>query len=543
MKTIIYISAFTILLGVLGCSKKLDLKPLDSASAAGFFASSDNFDLALSGLYDYMQGHGQGGVGGVFAGSHYWDVASDGFYFQFSWHEPYYDISNGNLSPTTSNVNFLWDVSYQAIGWANQIIIAAPTSNLSSDYQKEVDGEARFLRAITYLRLVSTYGDVPLILKNLKLSEVQVPRTTKDSVFAQIFLDLDQAAAELPISPYNGQMGRATKQAAMGMKVRALTYFASPLFNTSDDATRWSAARTAAQSLIQLAAANTDKIGLLSSYDNVFSLSNQDNKEIMFNIEYTANNSQEGGNDLLPFGPGKMSSQGGVAGGWGASAIVPEYADSYLMKDGLSASVSPLYNASNPFANRETRFYSTFYVANITVLPDGTLFLPQYLNSFGGSTFRAAYPLSIKKYIDPSAKNQAYDNEQAPHDIILRYADVILMFAEAENEVSGPDAAAYAAINQIRTRAGLPNITTGLSKDNFRTAIQNERKWELGYEGERYFDLRRWKIADAVLNNLPKGATFNIAPAKQFYPAKNYWWPIAQSTIDASPVLKQNTGY
>lgn len=541
MKKIIF--AIGVVISLFSCSKTLDLVPLDSASVDGFFKTQQDFDLALNGLYDYMQSKGQGGLGGVYGGGHYWDVMSDGFYFQFSWHTPYYEFSSGNISPTTPNVQYLWDISYRAIGWANRILTMLETSDLLDAYKSQVEGQTRFLRAITYLRLVSTYGDVPLVVKNLDLNEVRVPRTTKDSVFVQIISDLDIAASRLQVDPYNSQRGRITKQAAMGLKVRALTYWASPLFNEANDAARWTAAKNAATELMQLAAANSDKIGLMPTYNGVFTAANEDNKEVLFNVEYISNGSQEGNNDLLPFGPRRLPTQSGVASGWGSSAIVPEYAESYLMSDGMKASQSPLYSADQPFANRDPRFYTTFFVAKITVLSNGGIFDSTYLNSFAGPAFQKAYPLSVRKFIDENAKNQIHDNEQAPNHILLRYADILLMFAEAENEISGPTQDAYDAINQVRARAGLPDITPGLSKDDFRATVQNERKWELGFEGLRYFDIRRWKIADVVLNNLPKGTTFNIAPPKKFYPEKNYWWPIAQATIDASPNLTQNPNY
>lgn len=541
MKKICILTVMCFLLNA--CTDKLELSPLDSISTLNFFKTQEDFDLAVNGLYNYMQGKGNVGRNGVYAGDLYWEVASDAAYFQFSWHTPWYDISNGNLAPTTDNVRFIWDTGYRAIGWANTILDNMDKASIDANTKKIYEGEVKFLRAITYLRMVSLYGDVPLILKKLPVSEAKVPRDSKESVLTQVVADLDEAAQKLSLTPLNGQKGRATKQAALGMKVRALTYAASPLFNPSGDTKKWEAAKTAASELMTIATQNPTLVGLESSYDNIFSVSNEDNKEVLFNIEYTANNSQEGGNNLLPFGPRTLPTQGGVAGGWGSSAITPEYADSYLMKDGLPAASSPLYSAANPWANRDPRFYTTYFVAGISTLPDGSIFNIDRVNSFPGGTFQAAYPMSIRKGVDPSAKNQAYDNEQAPNTIILRYADVLLMYAEAQNEVSGPDATVYAAINQIRSRAGLPNLATGLSKDAMRTAIQNERKWELGYEGVRYFDIRRWKIADTVLNNLPKGPTLNVTPAKKFVATKHYWWPLAQSTIDANPKLIQNDGY
>lgn len=532
------------LLLLCACKKQLNLYPLDSVSTTNFFKTTGDFDKALNGLYDDMQGHGQGGLGGVYAGDMYWEVAGDGLYFNFSWHTPYYDISDGNLAPSTGNLSFLWDNGYSAINWANTILLKVDGASLDPAFAKHIKGEALFLRGATYLRLVSLYGDVPLITEPLALAKSKVSRTSKDQVFQQIFSDLNTASQLLDVTPYNGQKGRATKQAALGMKARAMIYAASPLFNTSNIVAKWDSARTACQQVVNLANANPNLIGLLPNYDDIFSVASKDNKEVLFNIEYTDNNSGEGGNDLLPFGPSKLPTQSNLAGGWGSSAVTPEYADSYLMKDGLPASSSPLYSSANPFLNRDSRFYSTFFLANYTVLSNGSLFLPMYLNCYAGSAYKAAYPICLRKGIDADANNQAYDNEQAPNYIVLRYADVLLMFAEAENEMNGPSAAAYNAINQIRLRAGLPVVTPGLSQAEFRTAIMNERKWELGYEGIRYFDIRRWKTAESVMNSLTKATTsFGIAPAKHFDASKNYFWPIAINTMDADPNLVQNPGY
>jgi hypothetical protein len=490
-----------------------------------------------------MQGKGPVGRGGVYSGDLYWEVASDGLYFQFSWHTPWYDVYNGNLAPTTSDVSFLWNAGYKAIGWANTILANLDKAQLDVSARSRIEGETKFLRGITYLRLVSVYGDVPLVLKQVDPANAKVPRDSKDKIFSQVFSDLNDAAQTLQLTPYNGQKGRATKQAALGMKARAWLYAASPLFNTDNVTAKWDSAKTAASQLMTLASQNPAAIGLELNYDDVFSLTNENNKEILFDIQYSANNSQEGGNNLLPFGPRLLPTQGGVAGGWGSSAIVPEYADSYLMRDGLPANASPLYSSSNPFTNRDPRFYTTFFVANVSALPDGSIFNPTYLNSFAGPAYLTDYPLSVRKGVNPAAKNQSYDNEQAPNTIILRYADVLLMYAEAQNEVNGPDASVYAAVNLIRRRVNLPDLPLGLSKDAMGIAIQNERKWELGYEGERYFDIRRWKIAEAVINSLTKGNQYNIAPAKKFIAPKHYWWPIAQSTRDANPNISQNPGY
>ena len=532
MKKIILISFIFIAFLFNACNESyLDLNPTDAVTTDTYFQNSDDYVLALNGLYDYIQGKDYVGRGGVLAGGLYWDVISDAMYFSFSWHSPWYQISAGTQNPSTGDIGFVWDKGYQALGWANTILAKLDESTLDEAFVKEAQAEVRFLRALIYFQMINIYGDVPLTLTPITaIADGYLTRNPIAEVRTAILDDLDFAISNLAVDPYQGQKGRATKQAAMGIKARVLLY-----------ASDWAKAAQASKDVMTLAAQNPDKIGLMDNYDDILDKKFENNKEILFDIQYVSNGSGEGSDNQLPFGGAVLPSMGPIAGGWSATALTPEYIDSYLMKDGLPISQSPLYDPTNPMLNRDPRFYGTFLVPGVTILPDGSPYIKDYLRGMN-SAILAKYPINLKKFIDLTANNSSWTQEQEPNWPIIRYADVVLMYAEAQNEAVGPDATVYDAINAIRDRAGMPHVRTGMTQAEMREAIRFERKIELGFEGLRYFDIIRWKIADQVLSSIDD-SQYNIGVPKAFHAPQNWLWPVPQTAIDANPNLTQNPGY
>lgn len=535
MKKAISISFIFIALIFSSCDESfLELNPTDAITTDTYFKNSDDFILGVNGLYDYIQGKTADGKGGVLAGAMFFDVIADEIYWNWSWFTPWYQISAGTQNPSTDNIGFVWDTGYKAIGWANTILAKLDESTLDADFITQMQAEARFLRALIYFQMINLYGDVPLVLEPINsVADGYIARNPVSEVRTEILKDLDFAIANLAIAPYKDQKGRATKQAAMGIKAKVLLY-----------AGQYSEAAMAAKEIMTLAEQNPDKIGLMDNYDDILDKNYENNKEILFDIQYVSNGSAEGSDNQLPFSGAQLPSMiSPISGGWagGSCALSPSFMDSYPMTDGLPITQSPLYDPENPFLNRDPRFYGTFLVAGITVLPDGSTFTADYVRGFS-STVTEKYPINIKKFIDLTANNTAYEREHEPNWPIIRYADVILMYAEAQNEASGPDQSVNDAVNMIRDRAGMPHIASGMSQEQMRNAIRFERKIEFGLEGVRYFDLIRWKIADQVLNSLNE-SQWNIGNPKAFTAPKNWLWPIPQTAIDANPKLEQNPGY
>jgi hypothetical protein len=223
--------------------------------------------------------------------------------------------------------------------------------------------------------------------------------------------------------------------------------------------------------------------------------------------------------------------------------------DKFYMIDGLPIDVSPLYNPDSVYERRDPRLGMTFMIPGYRKVGEN--------DSIPYSTFRGipirhdhlehqgerltqiqgAAGMGTKKWVN-EADDTGFSNNFSTDLILVRYADVLLMYAEAKNEAEGPVEAVYSAVNKIRARAGMPDFPQGLSKDQMREEIRHERDVEFAMEGMRYNDLIRWRIAETVLPSFPSNLENRV-----FDPSKHYLWPIPQSVIDTNPKISQNPGY
>ena len=536
MKRIILLSIVAVCF--YSCDSMLDIYPEDSVSKEVFFSDQNDFDLALTGLYSGLRAKGANADNGAYGGLLYWDVCADAMFFQFSWHTPWYDISAGNLNPNTSGIANIWSLLYSSINWANTIIEQVDNNGnmLDASFARSVKGEAHFVRAICYIRLTSLFGAVPMVDRLLTPTEAKLPRTSVNDVTNQLIIpDLNIAIDNLEEYPYGGKYGKATKLSAMGMKVRAYLYN-KDYANTV----------AAAQELMALE--NTSQyLSFLDNYKSIFANDNENNPEILFCIKYAAGGQKEGSTFNTPFGsyiPGL--SQGSMNGSWNSSIITPEYIDSYYYIDGQYAETSRWYNPENPWSNRGPRFESTFYIGDYTVLPNGLLFEKSMVCVFNND-YIEKYPFNLNKgYMNEDSKIDWTDEDESDF-IIIRYTDVLMMYAEAKTELNQIDETVYEILDRVRERAGIDPVTRGQSQDQMRKTIQLERKLEFAFEGLRYFDIRRWGIADEVINSIKSDDAaeggYNFGSTKKFNPA-NYLWPIPQSAIDVNPnLLPNNQGY
>ncbi len=520
------------------CEDMLDLKPEDAVSKDVFFSDANDFELALTGLYSGLRSSNDNETNGTYGGNLYWEVAADVLFFNFSWHTPWYEISKGNMNPNTPEIGFVWENAYKTISWANTILeqFEIKKDLLDEEFAKTVEGEVRFIRAISYLRLTSLYGPVPLVDRVLTPSEAKLGRTPVEEITKNLIIpDLEIAIANLKEFPYANKWGRATKQAAIGMKARALLYIQD-----------YEGTIQAAQNLMDFS--DNSRVEFLAEFDRIFANDNENNGEILFSIKYLAGGVKEGARHATPFGPNRIPSLSAESmnGSWQSSAIVPEFIDSYPMTDGLPANNSPLYDEKNPWANRGVRFESTFYIGDYTVLKTGQLF-EKWMVGTWNTDYKEAYPFNIDKgYMNEDVKLD-WMNEDESDFIVLRYTDVLMMYAEAKTELGQVDASVTDIVNMVRERAGIAPIAGGLGQLEMREAIRNERKWEFAFEGLRYFDIRRWKIAEEVFNGInsddPKNGGFNFGSTKLFKPS-NYLWPIPQAALDVNPnLVPNNPGY
>jgi starch-binding outer membrane protein, SusD/RagB family len=467
-------------------------------------------------------------------------------------------VQRGLLAPENTGIaGTIWGRSYRGIRDCNYAIVNLDKVPMSTTHKNQLMGELKFIRAFRYHDLIRNYGGVILAGDNIAglyddlQDESLFKRASLKESIDYAVAQLDEAAALLPVNNSGSWLlGRATKGAALALKSRLLLYAASPLYATST----WQAAASAAQAVISL-----NKYSLYTGgYGNLFLTS--ENNEAIFERLYAKN----ANHTHLEIANGPNS-----YGGWGGNLPLQNLVDDYQMDNGKPITdASSGYDAQNPYAGRDKRFYAT-------VLYNGAGYRGNTIETFtpGGkdskdgpdnwNTSKTGYYL--KKFMNDAYPLQnPWGNAGFQPWFYIRYAEVLLNFAEAANEAYGADVvpagstlSARTAINLIRQRPGvnMPDVPAGLSTSQMRDAIRYERRVELAFEEHRFYDVRRWKIAD-VTENKPaggitvtkNGSTFTYAPKVALegrkFEAKHYWLPIPRAEIQASNnKITQNNGY
>lgn len=396
-----------------------------------------------------------------------------------------------------------WNINYGGIGRTNNLLAHIDDVQMNENLKQRIKGEAYFLRALFYSDLAFYYGGVPLIIDPPNLGQANLPRDDKEDVIARVLTDLNNAASVLPITYGSSDIGRATRGAALALKARVLLY-----------ESRWAEAAAAAQQVMDL-----DVYGLFPNYRELFMRHNENNEEVIFDFQYMMGENVNSFNRIIE---NQLN-----------MAPVQELVESYLMIDGQSIEDSPLFDPDNPYDNRDPRLLQTIAVP-------GKMFRGEII----AEDRYVSTGYSFKKLTD--YQDDISTPEIHPSDlnfIVLRYADVLLMYAEAQNEATGPDASVYDALKQVRNRADMPDVPEGLSQEEMREVIRHERRIELAGEGLYYRDILRWRIAE-ILNNTPIHNLYGeIIQNRSFNPERDYLWPIHTNTLQENPALEQNPGY
>jgi len=565
--TIIILFLSGIIWGITGC-KKYEQFPVDKVTANYVFDAKDsagvNAQAFLNGIYSKLRsGHNR-------VGGDYLDAASD-------------DAVSSATSPTTS-VTLLstgaynsytfpgdedsWAYYYQGIRSANEFVnninvvpVLAQYKGYSVKYLWK--NEARFLRAQFYFELIKRYGGVPLLgNKVFDINDnIALPRNSFADCVKYIVSECDAIKDTLltaPLANPNANTHRPTKGAALALKARVLTYAASPLFNggnidpanpltgyTDYSVNRWEQAAAAAKDVI-----NLGTYTLIKNYRDVFLT--QNNSEVIFFRQGDNGNAIETNN-----GPVGFTS----ATGRGQTSPTQGLANAFPMNNGLTINdAASGYNANNPYTNRDPRFY-------YTLLYNGAQWLNTQLQTYEGGISKPNSNIQQTRtsyYLRKFMGNNELATSYSGHNedwIILRYADILLDYAEAQNEASGPASDVYQVLKDIRTRAGiLPGsnnnygLKTGMTQAEMRTAIQNERRVEMAFEESRYWDIRRWKIAETVMNQprlglsitqTNSGLSYNTTTVlnTKFNVPSMYLYPIPYTEVLKNPNMKQNPGW
>jgi hypothetical protein len=557
VRKIKWITGMLILVTIAGACKKklLDIYPSNALSDATVFTDIQFANRFLSNIYGTMPNgfarrDQNPGDAGWSRGMSAFAMAED-------------DAEANNLASSTHGLNAgvlpttwayaedIWVQNYAVIRKANLFMEKIGDVPGDATLKNRMKAEAQFLRAFSYGELVKCFGGVPLMLDAGTPEEAIIPRNTYEECITQITKDCDEAAAALPVVMPASELGRATKMSALSLKSRMLLYFASPLNNAGNVSVRWVNAATAAKAAMAFGPSpGSGDYGLYPDYYKLF-MDKLGNKEVIFARKFqnpNINPSDGARNKWY------MSVPGVNDGAWGGFCPTQNLVDAYEMKNGKPiADPTSGYNSQSPYTNRDSRL-------DKSVLHQGSLYKAGVvIETFRGgntnNTNRLDSPKTgygLLKMVDTTKYGAAgnADNDW----IFIRYAEVLLNYAEAQNEAVGPDASVYDALNQVRARAGQPGLPAGLSQGDMRDKIRNERRVELSFEEHRFFDIRRWKLGTTFfkepvrkvqITKNPDGTfTYNYPKweDRDFKDFQNFL-PIPQSEMDKNGKLTQNPGY
>lgn len=524
--TVRYLFLFIAAGWISSCSKDLlDTVPNDRLSETLFWKTQSDAEVAVNSLYRDLDGQN------ILA----WDAFTDIAHVNQPFAVDAF-IELGTYDATSSRVLTEWSNAYTGIAADNYFLGNVDKIQVITDSAafKRYKAEARFLRAYQYVKLAGLFGAVPLVTTTLSISEArELERAPLEQVYDFIDAELTAAAAVLPLSYTGTNAGRATKSAALALKARADLY-----------AGRYAAAADAAKAVIDLRVNS-----LYPQYQNLFSYKAENNSEVILDKQFIPSvYSNSVFNLLAPYS--QKSAQ---------STYVPtkKGVDQYQTADGLDITdPASGYDPNNPYANRDPRLRFSVYLDG-DILPSGAVFHPApnsgTPDAVGNTYIASTTGFNIKKYVN--AEDFANPSNNGINIILIRYAEVLLTYAEAKIEANAIDQSVYDAINAIRngrTDVKLPPVAPGLSQEQLRAIVRKERVSELAFEGLHLQDIRRWKTAEAVVPGPVYGITYTdngavkvvqVAVNRVFSAPKHYLWPIPQTERNQDPKLDPNPGW
>ncbi|GAB3255539.1 RagB/SusD family nutrient uptake outer membrane protein [Larkinella harenae] len=529
-------------LGIVSCNRFLEVMPRDQIADDIVWTDPGTADLFLNNVYS--------GLPGPFNTFDPWenftDNAMNGVNGQTS------RVLYANSVYTPSNTPHYW-AQYTNIRRANLFIEKVTASSLPDAWKKVKLAEARFLRAYYYHLLWTAHGGVPIITNTLNQNtqgdEIFRARNTDEETYKFI---VDECAAIVDDLPLKAEASRVSKASALTLKGWCELYWASPLKNTANDKARWALAAATNKKVVDLGSHS-----LFADYETMFYEGNNNNVEVIFAKQYLGGTALGGGREGLQ-GPWIV---GGVQRAYGGVDPTQELVDEYAMANGLPISdPASGYDPQKPYVNREKRFYQS-------IVYDGSTWVGAEMVMKQGVGSRNATDLSntneatntgyyLRKGLDPKYAVNGNHQLSSASFIIFRFAEVLLSYAEAQNEAVGPDASVYEAVNKVRARSELPALKAGLTQAQMRVAIQRERRVELAFEEKRWYDLLRLKLAEKNLNGTLHAMkieqvggkwTYTVIPApdglRTFFANRNYVLPIPQSAMNQNTKLTQNPNY
>jgi hypothetical protein len=548
-KKLIYVWAAVAVLSLSACNDFLDRYPLEELSDKGFWKTPADAEIYVGDLYRRaLPGHAIDA-----------DINSDNAVHGVKWAAG--NISLGIYDPADFSWNSISsdksknDGVYGTIRACNLLLAKIDDIPNYDPAAKAVTiAEARFLRGIVYFSLIRAYGDVPYLDTPLELSQVKnIQRTPAAEIYTKIMADFDAAISSLPLKsalPAN-KYGRATKGAVQAIKARAALYYHQ--FETAADA---------ANAVITSGEYELFDKDHTGRYAELFWESQEACSEAVLvrQYKYPTITHYTIGWECFP------------TKGWGGINPTQSLVDAFECTDGAPIGSSPLYKEKDPFANRDPRLEvnvlhdgETMYGVTIRVAPlksSGNTGIAQHNDATATGYYH-------QKFLDPNIDPQSGGWNMSRDWHVVRFAELLLTYAEAKNEIAGLDATAFEAVNRVRRRVGLPDLQNAdpakpaycATQDDLRQRIRNEWRVEFAQEsGFRQWDIRRWGIAKTVLNapflglkytlagtgdsqtcTLYEGENIKLTGSK--YEDHNVIYPIPQEEMDLHKDWQQNPKY
>lgn len=534
------ITLLTLLLLAGGC-KELDLAPENSFTDLTYWTSEAKAQSVLNTAYGQM-----------FSPAYFFynEALSDNAYNGRGDTQGVASISNGTYDPSLTRLKDEWNFHYQGIKTCNILLSNIDRiENMDEGHRQQIKAQARFLRAFQHWQLMTWYGDVPLLTQDLTIDEaLTIGRTPRDQVLEFVLQELDEVEDILPANTEYGEAdrGRITKGAVIALKARIYLY-----------ESRWEDVISECEKLI-----NTTENGtyaLFPDYAELFMPDNQYSSEDILSLQFVPQ--LRTWTEYFDFAP--------LSAGARLNAMAPtqELVDSYLMLNGKSKDdTGSGFDEDHPYDNRDPRLTATVVYnmydwkeadggSHTIYIEPGSDPSDEDLDEYKSGSSSTTTGYYWRKYFDPTHQTQFASGLNL---MLIRYADVLLMYAEAKNEVSKIDQGTWdMTIRALRERAGFTDpgalaYDASLSQDELRQEIRNERRVELAMEGLRIFDIRRWKTAEDVLNGWVHGAKFGPSQVdngyiqvvqRTFDPSKHYLWPIPRDERNLNPNLGQNPGW
>jgi hypothetical protein len=480
-----------LLFPILFSCTELDIAPLNTPTVDTYFKSVSDFEMFVNSTYQWS-------VPQIDAMATF-DFASD-LNSAHAGHNTYASLINGNVSPTLGETAMFFDYGSirHAYSYFEQI---AQFNEISGEQKANLDGQVYYLLAYRYFAMFRAYENVPVVTKVMTLEESDIPSSDKSEVFAEALKNVNLAITNLP--SVLSERGRLTKLAAMALKADMILYAASR-FNEAIAGATYADALTAANTA--LAEADSQGKGLANSYADLFIASRQgmadSQKEIILEDMGLKDQSTSYASSAH-YNPDES--------GWGTLCATQEFVDAFPCIDGLPINTSPLYDSERPFKNRDPRLDITIArPGSLLYYVDGAkssrIFNPLDPNAGNGRDYILGTRLGsyLTGYVGQKwwLREGVSDSKGYMSFIAYRYAELLLMAAEAENESSGPSTTVFSRISKLRQRVGMPAVNSSLYPDKSATRqlIRTERMIELAYEGKRYWDIRRYGIGENVLN-------------------------------------------